>query len=134
MCHASPPPPTPLLPPLVPTAVHEWALRHIYVELRHYTGAGPGVAVAAVFFISAVVHELIFSVAFKTLQPWFFTGMCMQIPLMALGRAFSHKRRGNVLVWLSLFCGQPLLELLYFREYFRTHASFFCNTGGGARG
>lgn len=25
---------------------------------------------------------------------------------------------------------QPLLELLYFREFFKTHDSFFCNSGG----
>jgi hypothetical protein len=66
--------------------VHEWALRHIFVELRHYTGASPSVATAATFFVSALLHELIFSVAFKTLRPWFFLGMVMQIPLMALGR------------------------------------------------
>jgi hypothetical protein len=31
-------------------------------------------------------------------------------------------------VWWSLFSGQPLLELLYFREFFSNHASFFCVT------
>jgi hypothetical protein len=66
--------------------VHEWALRHIFVELRHYTGVSPSVATAATFFVSALLHELIFSVAFKTMRPWFFLGMVMQLPLMALGR------------------------------------------------
>ena len=32
-----------------------------------------------------------------------------QVPLMALGRTLAHKRRGNTLVWWSLFSGQPLL-------------------------
>ena len=54
--------------------MHEWALRHVFVELRHYTGVGPGVAVGATFLLSALFHELIASVAFKTLRPWFFLG------------------------------------------------------------
>lgn len=107
--------------------VHEWCLRHIFLDLQNYTGVSKNAAVLATFFFSAVFHELIFSVSFKTFRPWFFLGMLMQIPLMALGKNFTNKRRGNLLVWWSLFSGQPLLELLYFREYFKHHDSFFCN-------
>lgn len=49
-----------------------------------------------------------------------------QIPLIHLSRRFRGRRRGNMIVWLSLFMGQPLLEILYFREWFATHDSFFC--------
>lgn len=109
--------------------VHSWALRHVYVELRHYTGASQHVAMLATFFISAVAHELIFSVSFKTLRPWFFSGMILQLPLMAAGRHLTNKRRGNTLVWCSLFLGQVLLELLYVREWFSTgHTNFFCTS------
>lgn len=54
--------------------------------------------------------------------------MLLQIPLIILGPYYRGKRRGNLLVWLSLFLGQPLLELLYFRDFFRANAStnFFC--------
>lgn len=87
-------------------------------------------AVMATFFISAWAHELIFSVAFKTFRPWFFIAMLLQGPIVALGEFFKpESRRGNLLMWLSLFIGQPLLELLYFREFFETHygeRAFFC--------
>jgi diacylglycerol O-acyltransferase-1 len=107
--------------------VHEWCLRHVYLDLQS-SGVSKNVAVFATFFISAVFHELIFSVSFKTFRPWFFLGMLMQIPLIILGKNFTSKRRGNYLMWWSLFSGQPLLELLYFREFFKTNDNFFCNT------
>jgi hypothetical protein len=112
-------------------AVHEWCLRHIYLDLQYYTGMDKKVASFATFFFSAVFHEIIFSVSLKTFRPWFFLGMLLQIPLMAVGRNLSS-RKGNYLVWWSLFSGQPLLELLYFREYFSTHTSLFCNEGATA--
>ena len=49
-----------------------------------------------------------------------------QIPLIMASRHFRGHRRGNVLVWMSLFCGQPLLEILYFRLWFQQHDTFFC--------
>lgn len=98
----------------------------MFVELRHYAGVHPGVALFATFFISAVGHELIFSVAFKTVRPWFFLGMLLQIPLIFASKRLTNKRRGNTLMWWSLFLGQVVLELLYIREYFQSHDSFFC--------
>jgi hypothetical protein len=85
--------------------VHEWCLRHIFVELRHYGGASSGIAIFGTFAFSAVFHgtffclvdclsfvsrcahnflpasgaELLFSVAFKTFRPWFFLGMLVQL-------------------------------------------------------
>lgn len=145
-------------------------------------------ATFGVFFVSALLHEVLFSVAFRTVRPWFFIGMLIQVPagdtpaacceqrslrsggrvlltrvrrclrarqvpLIVLSRHFRGTRRGNVLMWTSLFCGQPLLEvraaptacvdpsslaarsltetrhnaqILYFREYFQKHTKFFC--------
>lgn len=108
--------------------VHEWCLRHIMIDMQQYTRASKQSAVIGVFVFSAIFHEVIFSVAFKTFRPWFLLGMLMQIPLILGGKCGANRRRGNYLVWLSVFCGQPLLELLYFREYFAGHESFFCAT------
>jgi len=106
--------------------VHEWCLRHIYVESMYYYKVTKVVATFGVFLFSAVLHEIISSVAFRVVRPWFFFGMLVQIPLIHLSRRFRGRRRGNMIVWLSLFMGQPLLEILYFREWFATHDSFFC--------
>ncbi len=66
------------------------------------------IATLVVFLVSAFFHELLFSVAFKTLRPWFFIGMMLQIPLILVSRNLRGKRRGNFIVWMSLFCGQPV--------------------------
>jgi hypothetical protein len=106
--------------------VHEWCLRHVYVESMVYYRVSKTSATISVFLVSALFHELITSVAFRAVRPWFFFGMLAQIPLIALSRMFRGKRRGNLIVWCSLFLGQPMLELLYIREWFQHHSSFFC--------
>ena len=37
--------------------------------------------------------------------------MLLQAPLVVAGRYFRGTRRGNFIMWLSLFLGQPLLEV-----------------------
>jgi hypothetical protein len=96
------------------------------VELSRYAGASRAASVLATFFVSALAHEVIVCVAFKTFRPWFFLGMLAQLPLTALGAGLRGRRRGNLVVWASLFIGQPLLEILYVREWFATHDDFFC--------
>jgi len=44
------------------------------VDLQSYSGVSKGAAILGTFFFSAVFHELIFSVSFKTFRPWFFAG------------------------------------------------------------
>ena len=69
-----------------------------------------------------------FSVAFKYASPWFFGGMLVQLPLIQAEKLLRlrHTRRGNLLVWLSLFFGQPMLQMLYVVRYFRQNDRFFC--------
>jgi len=109
--------------------VHEFCLRHLYIDVVKYGNVGKEYALLGTFLISAVLHELIFSVAFKTVRGWFFGGMLLQVPLIMLSQQLRGTRRGNLTVWLSLFLGQPLLELLYIREYLAEHESFFCVAG-----
>ncbi|KAA0178252.1 hypothetical protein FNF27_00105 [Cafeteria roenbergensis] len=107
--------------------VHEFLLRHVYVEGIHYARWNKGWALFAVFLISAVAHEIVFSASFKTARPWFALGMLAQMPLIALSKRFKGSRRGNFVVWFSLFLGQPLIEILYFREWMATKkGQFFC--------
>ena len=78
---------------------------------------------------TALLHELVVAVAFRSLRPWFFAAMVAQLPLIWLSRLVKSPRAGNAFVWLSLWLGQPLLELLYAREWVsRGHnaKAFFC--------
>ena len=110
--------------------VHEWCLRHTYIDLVRYGNVPKQVALFGTFFLSALLHEVVFSVAFKTLRVWFFGGMLLQIPLIAVSQGLRGTRRGNFVVWLSLFLGQPLLEMLYIREFLAgSDGNFFCVSG-----
>jgi diacylglycerol O-acyltransferase-1 len=103
--------------------VHEWAFEHVFKSMR--TQSVPReVAVLFTFLLSAMLHEVIFSVAFKTIRPYFFIGMLLQVPLVLFTHSLKGTRRGNLIVWLSLFCGHPLLEILYLREYLKNHDMF----------
>lgn len=106
--------------------VHEFCLRHVFIDSMRHAGLSKTIATLGVFIFSAVFHEVIASVAFKTLRPWFFFGMLAQAPLVLLARTLAGKRRGNALMWLSLFLGQPLIISAYLREWFETHDALFC--------
>ena len=110
-------------------AVHEWCLRHLVIEPVTKFEIKPVTAAFATFLISALLHEYVFIVGFKIVRPYMFLGMLIQVPLIRLTqmKRYKGKRRGNLLMWILLFLGQPLIELLYFREYFQRHTSFFCN-------
>lgn len=103
--------------------VHKWAKRHLLLELQIYLHLKRRGAVLATFLLSALLHEVIISTAFKTIRPYFFFAMLFQLPLISLSRVLQGEGRhaagglGNSLVWLSLFLGQPVLELLYAREF-----------------
>ncbi len=84
---------------------------------------------AITFFVSALLHELILGCAFRTLRPYFFGAMLLQLPLITLSHLVRGPRAGNAFVWLSLWLGQPLLHLLYARDFAgRGHDAhaFFC--------
>lgn len=108
--------------------VHEWCLRHIFVESMHKYHVNRTSATAATFLVSAILHEFIFIVSFKTVRPFMFFGILFQVPLIRLSQTavISGHRRGNLLVWLNLFMGHPLIELFYFRTFFQAHHSLFC--------
>ncbi|GJQ11306.1 hypothetical protein GpartN1_g3097.t1 [Galdieria partita] len=111
--------------------VHEWCLRHIFVESMHKYHVNRTSATAATFLMSAILHEFIFIVSFKTIRPFMFFGILFQVPLIRLSQtaSVSGHRRGNLLVWLNLFMGHPLIELFYFRSFFQVHHSLFCVRG-----
>jgi len=79
-------------------------------------------AQAIVFFLSAVLHEVLVSVPTHMFKLWAFLGMFGQIPLIMLTRWVARTLKkpvwGNVLFWFSfLVFGQPAVILLYSYDY-----------------
>lgn len=101
--------------------VHYWLVRHLYFPCVRF-GMPKSAATLMVFFLSAVVHEVLISVPFHMVRPWSFLGMIMQIPLVGITKyiwkKFPGSSLGNVIFWLS-FCvvGQPMAIVLYTIDY-----------------
>jgi len=77
-------------------------------------------ATFSVFFLSAVVHELLISVPFHMMRPWIYMGMMMQIPLVWTTKWLNRRLPGslaNAVFWLAFFFGQPLCVMLYTIDY-----------------
>ena len=82
--------------------MHEWCLRHLFLELQHYGGLPRGAAVGLTFLASGVLHELVFGLAFRCVRPWFLLGMLAQVSERAIVRA--RKAVGRSRLACSLAC------------------------------
>ncbi|EKM81745.1 hypothetical protein AGABI1DRAFT_105226 [Agaricus bisporus var. burnettii JB137-S8] len=96
--------------------VHAFLLRHIYAPLIYNCGFSKTVAMLFTFFLSAGAHELVMVVVTKKIRLYLFTLQIVQIPLIVLSRQPILKRNklmGNVVFWLGLYAGFPLLCVAY---------------------
>lgn len=108
------------------TLVHEWCLRHLYVESMSRHNVKAQTAVLGTFLFSAVMHEYVCLVGFRLLRPYMFAGMCLQVPLIKVSRQLSGTRQGNFLMWTTLFVGQSVIMLLYVRDYLTQNGTLMC--------
>lgn len=106
--------------------IHYWCLRHVYVESQVYGKASKPIASFITFMVSGLAHELVCSVAFRKISPYFLLGMVVQVPLQVISKYYENSRFGNIIMWVSLFLGQPLLELSYCQDWFLRYPSLFC--------
>ena len=76
-----------------------------------YGKASKPIASFFTFLVSGLAHELVCSVAFRKVSPYFLLGMVVQVPLQVISKYYENSRFGNIIMWVSLFLGQPLLEV-----------------------
>jgi len=100
--------------------VHEWLLRHIYLESIYTYKLGKHNATFITFLASSIVHEFFMCFTLRLFRPWLFFFQMSQIPLIILLRhpALRNTRFGNHFFWCGLVLGPPLLSILYGREYY----------------
>ena len=107
--------------------VHSWMVRHLYYPVIGI-GAPKWVATFTVFLFSAVLHEIIISVPFKSISGHAFFGMLFQAPLIYVTKVidgtFGNAFIGNAFFWL-VFCviGQPVGIILMNYDLFSTDKS-----------
>ncbi|KAJ3120218.1 hypothetical protein HK100_012893 [Physocladia obscura] len=101
--------------------VHEFLLRHLYLETISTYKLSRSNASLLTFFVSSVFHELVMAMTGKRLRPWLFLLQMFQLPLIMLARIpviKNNKTLGNVIFWFGMFLGPPLLAALYAREHY----------------
>ncbi|KAH9014186.1 MBOAT, membrane-bound O-acyltransferase family-domain-containing protein [Lactarius deliciosus] len=96
--------------------VHNFLLRHVYASTISSYQFSRSRAMFVTFLLSAAAHELVMAVVTKKIRMYLFTMQLIQIPLIAVGRTPAIKRNkslGNVVFWLGLYAGFPLLCVAY---------------------
>eukprot|EP01132_Coremiostelium_polycephalum_P006757 gene6757-8380_t len=99
--------------------VHKWMLRHVYRDSMHTVKMSKLGAQVSTFLLSAVLHELIMIISFRFVRPILSITMLLQIGLVYFTQIpmFEKTRFGNVIMWITVFVGQPLVQLLYSTQY-----------------
>ncbi|KAK1765675.1 diacylglycerol O-acyltransferase [Phialemonium atrogriseum] len=100
--------------------VYQFFRRHVYSPMVG-RGWSPGVAGFVVFFMSAVLHEVLVGVPTHNIIGVAFFGMFLQFPLIVLTRPLEKMQSptgrliGNTIFWVSFtILGQPFAALMYF--------------------
>ncbi|KAI0305859.1 MBOAT, membrane-bound O-acyltransferase family-domain-containing protein [Multifurca ochricompacta] len=96
--------------------VHNFLLRHVYASTMSSYQISRDGAMFVTFLLSAAVHELVMAVVTQKIRLYIFILQLIQIPLIAIGRVPAIKRNkllGNMVFWLSIYAGLPLLCVAY---------------------
>lgn len=96
--------------------VHMFLLRHVYASTMASYKLSRTSAMFITFFLSACVHELVMVIVTRKIRMYLFLLQLIQIPLIALTRMPIIKQNqmlGNVVFWLGLYAGFPLLCVAY---------------------
>jgi sterol O-acyltransferase len=97
--------------------VYHFLLRHVYASsLATYPSLSRTGAMFVTFLLSAAAHEMVMVIVTKKIRLYLFLMQLIQIPLILVSRApvlRKNKRLGNVVFWLGLYAGFPLLCVAY---------------------
>jgi len=96
--------------------VHGFLLRHVYAPTILSYRLSKTSAMLVTFLLSACVHELVMVVVTRKIRMYLFMLQIVQIPLIFVSRMPAIKQNkllGNVIFWLGLYAGFPLLCVAY---------------------
>ncbi|KAF8202275.1 MBOAT, membrane-bound O-acyltransferase family-domain-containing protein [Pholiota molesta] len=96
--------------------VHTFLLRHVYAATILSYRLSKTSAMFVTFLLSAGAHELVMMVVTRKIRMYLFILQLIQIPLIMIGRIPAIKQNklmGNVVFWLGLYAGFPLLCVAY---------------------
>ncbi|KAH9852659.1 MBOAT-domain-containing protein [Lenzites betulinus] len=96
--------------------VHTFLLRHVYASTMTSYKLTRQSAMFVTFLLSAAAHELVMAIVTKKIRFYLFALQIAQIPLIAVGRIPAIRRNkllGNLVFWIGLYAGFPLLCVAY---------------------
>ncbi|KAH9893488.1 MBOAT-domain-containing protein [Cubamyces lactineus] len=96
--------------------VHTFLLRHVYASTMSSYKLTKQSAMFVTFLVSAAAHELVMAIVTQKIRFYLFALQIAQIPLIAIGRIPAIRRNklmGNIVFWVGLYAGFPLLCVAY---------------------
>ncbi|WFC96596.1 sterol O-acyltransferase [Malassezia brasiliensis] len=96
--------------------VHHFLLQHVYVTLIFSWGVSKRHAALVTFFFSSVLHEIVMIIVSGKVRGYLFMAQMSQYPLILLAQTKfikTHRSLGNLLFWVGLMIGFPLLNIAY---------------------
>lgn len=98
--------------------VSNYFRRHLYIPMLK-RGFSTFQSSLSVFFVSAVLHEVMVGIPTHNVLGFAFFSMMLQVPLILVTAPLERMRGpgstiGNMVFWLAFFLGQPLGVLVYY--------------------
>ncbi|KAG7401800.1 Sterol O-acyltransferase 2 (Sterol-ester synthase 2) [Phytophthora boehmeriae] len=97
--------------------VHEFLLRHVYLDTRESYNISKLNATLLTFCLSSILHECVFVIMFRSVKMYFFIMQMLQVILIVYGRGLRGTQLGNMIFWFGLIIALPLQAVIYCREY-----------------
>eukprot|EP01117_Protostelium_nocturnum_P018054 TRINITY_DN7465_c0_g1_i1.p1 TRINITY_DN7465_c0_g1~~TRINITY_DN7465_c0_g1_i1.p1 ORF type:complete len:448 (-),score=92.65 TRINITY_DN7465_c0_g1_i1:61-1404(-) len=98
--------------------VHEWLLRHVYLQSISQYKMSRKSAMLVTFLFSSIIHEYFMCVSLRMFRPWLFLSQMGHIGLIVLGKGLKGTRTGNLFFWSFMMMGLPVITVAYCREYY----------------
>lgn len=96
--------------------VHGFLLHHVYASTISHWRVSRTTAMFLTFLLSACVHELVMVIVTKKFRMYLFWLQLIQLPLIAMSKLpviRQNQTLGNIVFWLGLYAGFPLLCVAY---------------------
>jgi sterol O-acyltransferase len=108
--------------------VHIFLYRHVYLELILRWRIKKNKAQTITFLFSAMLHEFLLAMIFRTIRPIFLAFIIGQVPLIYLTKFMRGKKSGNYVFWLGIIIGPSIIVSCYLKISDHVAALFFRQT------
>lgn len=95
--------------------VHMFLYRHVYLQLIIRYKTPKNQAQMITFLFSAMLHEYLLAIIFRTVRPFFLGFIIFQVPLIYLTKFMKGKKSGTYLFWFGIIIGPSIIISCYLK-------------------